>query len=475
MSPRLLPQPPAARTNARRHFRLTLTRALTAALLLVAFQPPALAQGGGNGNSTTSQIANLQAQINTVQANLDAAKAQLQTAINHEAAARTAADANLRGQIDSVTAALGDAQTALNGAIAQEAAARAAADNELGEAINTEKGARETADAQISQAVQATNEALDAETSARQAADSGLRSQLDAEANTRQAEDTAIRNSLNTAVGSLTTQIEAETTRATDSEAGLSNNISSIQTTQGSLTTNLQNAQNAINTLNSSVGGQGSDIQTLSTALQNLIAEVAALRSDSAPVGTIMAFAGPAAKIPAGWELCDGRLLTRNADTQAIFNAIGVSWGSTDAGVTNFRLPDLRGRFLRGLDASPTQGESGRDPYRFNRSQNAFGGNSGNAVGSVHGDTTRFPRHNSFFTSTNGHHNHNNGAFDRLLIFDGHGTIAQHTDSGSEGRQPNLEWNAPMVATGNHSHSIHGGDNETAPQNAAVLYIIRVK
>ena len=321
-----------------------------------------------------------------------------------------------------------------------------------------EKAARENADTQLGQSLQATNDSLAAES------------------NTRQAEDTAIRHSLNTSVSTLTTQIEAETTRATGAENGLSNNIASIQTTQGTLTNNLQTAQNAINNLNSSVGGQGSDIQNLTTALQSLMAEVASLRSDSAPVGTIMAFAGPVAKIPSGWELCDGRLLTRNADTQSLFDAIGVSWGSTDAGVSNFRLPDLRGRFLRGLDASPMQGDSGRDPYRFSRSQNAAGGNSGNAVGSVQADSTRLPRYNSFVTSTNGHHNHNNGGFDRLLIFDGHGTIAQGTDSAHDGRQPNIEWNAPMVATGNHNHSVSGGgDAETAPQNAAVLYIIRVK
>lgn len=44
---------------------------------------------------------------------------------------------------------------------------------------------------------------------------------------------------------------------------------------------------------------------------------------------------------PVGWALCDGSLL-RIADYQALYSLIGITYGGD--GVTNFALPDLRGR-----------------------------------------------------------------------------------------------------------------------------------
>jgi microcystin-dependent protein len=206
-----------------------------------------------------------------------------------------------------------------------------------------------------------------------------------------------------------------------------------------------------------------------------LMAEVSALRTDSAPVGTIMAFAGPAIKIPAGWELCDGRMLLRSADTQALFDIIGVSWGSSDNGVTTFRLPDLRGRFLRGLDASPTQGTTGRNAEYWARTISPTcancGSTTGNVVGSVESDTTRRPRNSEFFTSTNGHHSHGMN-FELTASRNPYGGSYNTVANGFIGTHhyPHTD------GAGNHNHSVSGGgDNETRPQNAAVLYIIRVK
>ena len=62
--------------------------------------------------------------------------------------------------------------------------------------------------------------------------------------------------------------------------------------------------------------------------------------------GTVEAFAG---NIPAGWLECNGAAISRAAYAK-LFLAIGETYGAGD-GATTFNLPDLRGEFIRGLDA----------------------------------------------------------------------------------------------------------------------------
>lgn len=69
--------------------------------------------------------------------------------------------------------------------------------------------------------------------------------------------------------------------------------------------------------------------------------------SVSVPTGTVLAFAGSAS--PSGFLLCDGSAVSRST-YRALFLAIGVIYGPGDGGTT-FNLPDLRGQFIRGLDA----------------------------------------------------------------------------------------------------------------------------
>ena len=97
------------------------------------------------------------------------------------------------------------------------------------------------------------------------------------------------------------------------------------------------------------------------------------------PAGTILAFGGSAA--PSGWLLCNGATVSRSLYA-GLFAAISGAWGTGD-GSTTFHLPDLRGRFLRGVD-----GGSGRDPNVGTRTAANAGGNTGNAVGSVQANAT---------------------------------------------------------------------------------------
>lgn len=110
----------------------------------------------------------------------------------------------------------------------------------------------------------------------------------------------------------------------------------------------------------------------LSSALQTTLATLAA----ATPPGLINAYGGAAA--PTGYLICDGAAVSR-ATYSALFTAIGTAYGVGD-GATTFNVPDLRGRFLRGVT-----GASVNDPDAASRTA-TNGGNSGNNVGSVQTD-----------------------------------------------------------------------------------------
>jgi len=63
-------------------------------------------------------------------------------------------------------------------------------------------------------------------------------------------------------------------------------------------------------------------------------------------VGMVASFAMNA--IPNGWLKCNGQAVSRTTYS-ALFSAIGTTYGAGD-GSTTFKLPDLRGEFVRGFD-----------------------------------------------------------------------------------------------------------------------------
>lgn len=136
-------------------------------------------------------------------------------------------------------------------------------------------------------------------------------------------------------------------------------------------------------------------LNQLESELESTRAELAELTSSAQfPAGTVVAFAGPTVTIPEGWELCDGRELSR-AEYPGLFAAIGTVHGHGD-GATTFHLPDYRGTFLRGVDLG-----RGRDPDASTRSSAVPGsGNIGDQVGSVQADA--FQAHIHRFTQTTG-------------------------------------------------------------------------
>jgi hypothetical protein len=109
---------------------------------------------------------------------------------------------------------------------------------------------------------------------------------------------------------------------------------------------------------------------------QELDQRLAELKAGSLPVGSVVAFAGES--LPAGWLWCDGTEYFVEK-YPALAAAIGRIHGSTDP-QTRFRVPDYRGRFLRGVDRG-----AGNDPDAATRAPMAPGGAKGDAVGSVQG------------------------------------------------------------------------------------------
>jgi len=202
------------------------------------------------------------------------------------------------------------------------------------------------------------------------------------------------------------------------------------------------------------------------------------------PTGTIFAFAGTTA--PNGWLLCDGSAVNRTVYAQ-LYSVVGISSGSGD-GSTTFNIPDLRGRFLRGVS-----GLSANDPDKTLRIAMNSGGNTGNSVGSVQGIATSLSSGTQSGTkSTIGLKNDKCdftvAGSTGLAGNHSHGTnIYTDNTGGTNGPSPNNNYdNIGEIVTrsvGDHSHSFSvsatapaqsiSGDAETRPVNAYVNFIIK--
>lgn len=161
------------------------------------------------------------------------------------------------------------------------------------------------------------------------------------------------------------------------------------------------------------------------------------------PVGVIQAFGGATA--PAGYLICDGRAVSRTTYAN-LYAAIGDAFGEGD-GVNTFNLPDLRGRFLRGVDDG-----AGRDPG--NRTVMKIGNNP-DAPGSFQDDSFRGHWHNSYYNST------------------AQGGSASYTNSATAPTtlQPQVTVRGAVTDGVNGTPRI---SSETRPKNVNVNYIIKI-
>jgi hypothetical protein len=123
--------------------------------------------------------------------------------------------------------------------------------------------------------------------------------------------------------------------------------------------------------------------------LSDLATEFALYKTKVVPIGTILPFAGSVDKIPAGWRLCNGDEL-EIANYSELYSAIGANWGQSDK--KKFNLPDLRGMFLRGVDAGAgtykDAAKRGIDDKKLPMQKPAQ--NTGDTVGSLQPDSFNY-------------------------------------------------------------------------------------
>ena len=164
------------------------------------------------------------------------------------------------------------------------------------------------------------------------------------------------------------------------------------------------------------------------------------------PTGVVLYFARSTP--PANFLKCNGAAVSRTTYA-ALFAVVGVGFGAGD-GSTTFNLPDLRGRFLRGVD-----GAAGRDSDAAGRTAMNTGGNTGNSVGSVQGRALNSHAHTTAVRNTTG----NTGLA-------GATSFASATISaGGYGQTNAADYAGPTSNT--------TGGNETRPVNAYVNYLIK--
>ncbi len=168
---------------------------------------------------------------------------------------------------------------------------------------------------------------------------------------------------------------------------------------------------------------------------QALAHRTAYLNKRMNPIGEVIMWAGSTA--PYGYLICNGSQVSRTTYA-TLFGIVGTSFGQGN-GTTTFHLPDLRGRFVRGLD-----GGAGVDPDAAGRTAMNTGGATGNNVGSVQADAFEAHNHTVKFTPQGA----NPEEFDEAIIGTGNGSPA------------------------NINATLTGG-NETRPVNAYLNFIIK--
>ncbi len=126
------------------------------------------------------------------------------------------------------------------------------------------------------------------------------------------------------------------------------------------------------------------------------------------PIGTITAYGGVVTGSDKqqlqqqGWLVCDGDEYLIENYTE-LYLKIGTYYG-TGSRPENFRVPDLRGRFVRGVDSG-----AGRDPDAKSRTASATGGSTGDRVGSLQEDAFKEHSHEIQFNDGNQSQGDNGG------------------------------------------------------------------
>jgi microcystin-dependent protein len=171
------------------------------------------------------------------------------------------------------------------------------------------------------------------------------------------------------------------------------------------------------------------------------------------PIGGGFMWFGLITKIPANCRVCDNSTLAI-ASFAKLNENLGGAWGTSGG---NLNIPDLRGKFPRGVD-----GGAANDPDRVARTAANTGGNTGDAVGSVQADAMQGHKHPF--------------ELDTGTVFQGSLGAGSNSTQFAKG---NGTPNGTVQPT--HGYPIADAVNgtprttsETRPKNANVYFVIRV-
>ena len=179
--------------------------------------------------------------------------------------------------------------------------------------------------------------------------------------------------------------------------------------------------------------------------------------------GMISAYMG--SNDPAGWLICDGRELIRTMYPN-LFAIIGTTYGVGD-GMITFKIPDLRGSFLRG---------AGTNSLNSNYAGPALNQYQTHATES-HSHTITDPGHKHVFDSANDDFNNSTANYPDALPATTHSTgfpSFPKYDSGTTHRWLNPNENNTTGITVNESLEDGLRSNvETRPFNCGINWIIK--
>lgn len=181
-------------------------------------------------------------------------------------------------------------------------------------------------------------------------------------------------------------------------------------------------------------------------------------------IGTVIMY--PDDSVPDGYLKCNGALLNESTYPE-LFSVIGRTYGGS-AGNGTFRLPDLRGEFVRGWDDGRGV-DSGRTLGSFQ--SESFKSHSHSASSSTSGIHSHLGSANS-----SGSHSHSfpRGTDDGVNqgVQTGTAVGGSITSSSNGGHSHSLSINS----SGSHSHTITvdaSGGSETRPRNVALMFCIK--
>jgi microcystin-dependent protein len=176
------------------------------------------------------------------------------------------------------------------------------------------------------------------------------------------------------------------------------------------------------------------------------------------PAGAMAGFAGESVNPPAEWLHCDGQsyAVSRFQDLHA---AISYNYGGD--GVSTFNVPDLRGRFIRA-----TSHGAGHDPDAAERPASSTGGSEGDSTGSAQGFATARPSKLGLKEA---------GAHDHTIARVPHQYHNVAYGASGPAAKDCLWWTDDTTesgTSGEHLHTVVGGDKETRPTNVYVEWLI---